>query len=80
MKILTTAGLTKLIQLIKSAFIPSSNTVMATTVTLADVATSGDYEDLTNTPTIPDDTSDLTNNAGFVTATYDSTNEMLVLG
>ena len=30
--------------------------------------------------TIPSDTSDLTNTAGFVTATYDSTNKMLVLG
>ena len=29
---------------------------------------------------VPADTGDLTNNAGFVTATYDSTNEQLVLG
>lgn len=28
---------------------------------------SGDYEDLTNKPTIPTDTSDLTNGAGFIT-------------
>ena len=34
---------------------------------LADVATSGDYEDLTNTPTIPTKTSDLTNDEGFIT-------------
>ena len=30
---------------------------------------SGDYNDLTNKPTIPSDTGDLTNNAGFVTFT-----------
>lgn len=53
MKALTTAGLTKLIQLIKSSFISNSDTVTTNTVTLADVATSGDYDDLINQPTIP---------------------------
>jgi len=53
MKALTTAGLTKLIQLIKSSFISVNDTVTTNTVTLADVATSGDYDDLTNKPTIP---------------------------
>lgn len=53
MKVLSTEGLTKLIQLIKSSFISTSNTVTTNTVTLADVATSGDFDDLINKPTIP---------------------------
>lgn len=53
MKVLSTEGLTKLIQLIKSTFIPASDTVSASTVTLANVATTGDYDDLINKPTIP---------------------------
>lgn len=67
MKALTTAGLTKLIQLIKSSFIKNTDTVTTQTVTLADVATSGDYDDLINKPTIPTATSDLTNDSGFIT-------------
>lgn len=51
MKALTTAGLTKLIQLIKSSFISVDNTVTTSTVTLATVATSGSYTDLSNKPT-----------------------------
>ena len=35
---------------------------------LATVATSGSYADLTNKPTIPTDTSDLTNGAGYITS------------
>ena len=35
---------------------------------LATVATTGDYEDLLNQPTIPTDTEDLTNGAGYQTA------------
>jgi hypothetical protein len=35
---------------------------------VATVATSGDYNDLTNTPTIPTATSDLTNDSGFITS------------
>ena len=35
---------------------------------LAAVAVSGSYDDLTNKPTIPSDTGDLTNNAGFITS------------
>lgn len=66
MKVLSTEGLTKLIQLIKSSFISTSNTVTTNTVTLADVATSGDFDDLTNKPTIPSAISDLTDD----TATY----------
>ena len=37
-------------------------------VTLATVATSGDYNDLNNKPAIPTKTSDLTNDSGFITA------------
>ncbi len=35
---------------------------------LAAVALSGDYDDLTDTPTIPTKTSDLTNDSGFITS------------
>ena len=43
---------------------------------LATVATSGNYNDLTNKPTIPTKTSDLTNDSGFVTSNYhDSTKQ-----
>lgn len=35
---------------------------------LATVATTGDYDDLLNKPTIPTDTSDLTNSAGYITS------------
>ena len=35
---------------------------------LANVATTGSYNDLTNKPSIPTDTSDLTNGAGFITS------------
>lgn len=52
MKVLTTEGLTKLIQLIKSSFISVDDTVTTNTVTLSTVATSGDYNDLSNKPTI----------------------------
>lgn len=67
MKVLTTAGLTKLIQLIKSSFIKTTDTVTTNTVTLATVATSGDYDDLINKPTIPTATSDITNDSGYIT-------------
>lgn len=41
---------------------------------LAEVATSGSYNDLSNKPTIPTKTSDLTNDSGFITSSYhDST-------
>ena len=51
MKVVSTEALTKLIQLVKSTFIKVNNTVQTQEVTLADVATSGDYNDLTNKPT-----------------------------
>lgn len=37
---------------------------------LATVATSGSYNDLTNKPTIPTKTSDLTNDSGFIDSSY----------
>lgn len=40
----------------------------ANTASLATVATSGDYNDLTNKPTIPTKTSDLLNDSGFITS------------
>lgn len=39
--------------------------------TLATVATSGSYNDLSNKPTIPSKTSDLTNDSGFLTSHQD---------
>lgn len=42
--------------------------VQTSEVTLATVATSGSYNDLSNKPTIPTDTSDLTNGAGYITS------------
>lgn len=53
MKVVSTDGLTKLIQLIKGSFISTNDTVNVSTVTLANVATTGEYSDLLNTPTIP---------------------------
>lgn len=43
----------------------------ADTSDLADVATSGSYTDLTNKPSIPTKTSDLTNDSGFLTEHQD---------
>ena len=51
MKVLSTDGLTKLIELIKSAFISVDDTVSTNSVTLATVATSGSYNDLSDKPT-----------------------------
>lgn len=58
MKVVSTDGLTKLIQLIKSSFISNTeteqtmeiDTSVVSEVTLATVATTGDYDDLTNKP------------------------------
>lgn len=60
MKVLSTEGLTKLIELTKGSFISVDDTVSTNSVTLATVATSGSYNDLSNKPTIPD-TSNLAN-------------------
>ena len=61
MKVVSTEALTKLIQLVKSAFIKVDDvaevteieTEIPSEITLATVATTGDYEDLINKPTIP---------------------------
>ena len=45
-------------------------TEYAKTDDLADVATSGSYNDLADTPSIPTATSELTNDSGFLTANY----------
>lgn len=63
MKILSTEGLTKLIELIKSSFISVDNTEVTSEVNLATVATTGDYDDLTNKPTIDSELSTSSTNA-----------------
>lgn len=50
MKVLSSEGLTKLIQLIKGTFIANTDTVTTSEVTLATVATTGAYSDLSGTP------------------------------
>lgn len=50
MNLLGTTGLTKLIQLIKSNFISTADTVQTSEVTLATVATTGAYSDLSGRP------------------------------
>jgi len=53
MKVLTTAGLTKLIELSKNTFLDKDN-VIDVSDALATVAITGSYNDLTNKPTIND--------------------------
>lgn len=55
------------VQAVKS-FISSAISGKANASDLSSVATSGSYNDLTNKPTIPDSTSDLTNDSGFLTS------------
>ena len=52
MKVLTTAGLTKLIELSKNTFLDKDNVINVSDA-LATVAVTGSYNDLTNKPTIP---------------------------
>ena len=52
MKVVSTEGLTKLIQLVKSAFVKVEDVVETQEVTLATVATSGSYNDLTDKPNL----------------------------
>ena len=71
MKVVSTEALTKLIQLVKSAFVSKTDVVTTSEVTLADVATSGDYDDLINKPTIPTvptNVSAFTNDSGYITS------------
>ena len=62
MKVLTTTGLTKLIELSKDTFLDKTDTINVTDV-LADVAISGSYNDLSNKPTINDLTTTAQQNA-----------------
>lgn len=71
MKVVSTEALTKLIQLVKSAFVSKTDVVTTSEVTLADVALSGDYDDLINKPTIPTvptNVSAFTNDSGYITS------------
>ena len=52
MKVVSNDGLTKLVQLVKDNFIKNTDIEATGEVTLATVATSGQYSDLTGTPTI----------------------------
>ena len=58
------------VQAVKN-FITSAISGKANADSLADVATSGSYTDLTNKPSIPSKTSDLTNDSGFLTTHQD---------
>ena len=58
------------VQAVKN-FITSAISGKADADSLADVATSGSYTDLTNKPSIPSKTSDLTNDSGFLTTHQD---------
>lgn len=55
------------VQAVKN-FITSAISGKADASDLSDVATSGNYNDLTNKPSIPDSTSDLINDSGFLTS------------
>ena len=52
MKVVSNDGLTKLVELVKDNFIKNTDVEATGEVTLATVATSGQYSDLTGTPTI----------------------------
>ena len=47
-----------------------TNIQSANVVGLSTVATTGSYEDLSSKPTIPSNTNQLTNGAGFITSSY----------
>lgn len=68
MKVLSIDGLTKLIQLIKNSFISVDDTVTTNTATLATVATSGSYNDLSDKPIIATSVSASSTNAETVGA------------
>ena len=54
-------------------FTANASSDVTCNLNLAAVASSGSYSDLSNTPSIPTDTSDLTNGAGFLTTETDPT-------
>ena len=58
------------VQAVKN-YITNAISGKANTSDLADVATSGSYTDLTNKPSIPSKTSDITNDSGFLTSHQD---------
>lgn len=64
----------------KQDLITSENPIDAEDIIgLSSVATSGNYNDLLDTPTIPTATSDLTNDSGFITSSYhDSTKQDVI--
>ena len=57
-------------------FTANASTDVTCNLGLSTVATSGSYNDLSNKPTIPADTGDLTNNAGFITSSDLPTNHV----
>lgn len=64
----------------KQNAITSSNKLNANLVSgLASVATSGSYTDLSNKPSIPTKTSDLTNDSGYITSSYHDASKQDVL-
>ena len=57
-------------------FTANASSDVTCNLSLSTVATSGSYNDLSNKPTIPADTGDLTNNAGFITSSDLPTNHV----
>ena len=66
-KFVTAADITKLSDLYGINTGDQDLSGYATTASLSTVATSGDYSDLNNTPTIPTNNNQLTNGAGYIT-------------
>ena len=60
------------------SFTTNASSTKTINLGLATVATSGSYSDLSNKPTIPADTGDLTNNAGFISQIKTVNNESLI--
>ena len=70
-KVLSQTGLTELIQLSKNEFLPKSNVVSASTISTVNIVQSvNNVSPISGNVTlsIPSDTSDLTNGAGFITS------------
>lgn len=64
----TSGTRTNATDIVTRGFLSSSLSPYALSSSLSTVATSGDYNDLSNKPTIPTKTSDLTNDSGFITS------------
>lgn len=70
-KVLSQNGLTELIQLSKNEFLPKSNVVSASTISTVNIVQSvNNVSPISGNVTlsIPSDTSDLTNGAGYITS------------